>query len=45
VTSKTLEEFMKGFFSCSKFDWNRREAIKPSKMLLAEVLARAVSEI
>ncbi len=45
VASKTLEEFFKGFFSCSKLDWNRREAIKPSKMLLAEIMTRAVSDI
>ena len=45
VTSKSLEDFMKGFFNCSKLDWNRREAIKPSKMLLSEVLVKAVADI
>ena len=35
---------MKDFFNCAKLDWNRREAVKPSKMLLSEVLTRAVAD-
>jgi hypothetical protein len=29
VTSKSLEDYLNSFFSCSKLDWNRREAVKP----------------
>lgn len=35
VTSKSLEVYMNEFFNCSKFDWNRLDVVKPSKMLLS----------
>ena len=40
-----MKDFLDSFFSSKKLEWRRREAEKPSKMLVCSILARAIADV